>query len=186
MSTGLAHREGSPEEFSHVESQQSGGNQTEIGEHGITSTDVRRIGECSPKSAFPRELLQSRAGIGNGDKLCSASISLGAMNELPEVGQQRHDLNGSAGFARDKKQRPRRLNHLGDLAHPTRHGGVQYPESWCALCRAEGAAKNLRAQAAATHSKEHDIGRVGLADGLRRGPQVGQPVLHVVEDCQPA
>jgi hypothetical protein len=144
------------------------------------------VGEGTPESAITRELLEPGAGIGDGDKLRAASIPLGVVDKFPEVGEERHDFDGSAGFTRDEKQRPCRLNGLGHLPYPARHGGVQHPEPGSALRCAEGAAQHLGSETTASHSEEYDVGRMGFASRLRKGPQVGESILHVVQDRQPA
>jgi hypothetical protein len=88
VSAGLTHGERPAQEFAHVESQQCGGHQAKVGEDGVSSADVRLIGERTPN---PRSRASSSSpvpGIRDGDKLGSTAIAFGPPDKFPEVSEE--------------------------------------------------------------------------------------------------
>ena len=105
--------------------------------------------------------------------------------EVPEVREERHDFDRSAGLAGHKEEGSGRLDSVGNLPDPTGHCGVQHPELRGAFGGAECTTQDFGAETASAHAEQDHVGDASFPRRLREGSQIGQSILHLIKDCQP-
>ena len=64
------------EELSHVEAEERRGDEPEEGERAVAAADVRRIRPDAEEAFLAGEVLERRAGIGDGDEVRSGVLPL--------------------------------------------------------------------------------------------------------------
>ena len=139
------------------------------------------------KAARGSFFIQGSAGIGDGDEV-GAGRRYSRLGDLtPEVVEEGIRLAGSAGLARNHKQRPPHVHGIVHVLHGAGMGAIEHVQPQPAGHGAKGDSADVGTETAAAHA-EHDRIRVALtANRVGKRPDLfhaGPP--HSVNDVQPA
>src|SRR5207245_6766352 len=110
----------------------------------VASPDVRHTRQDVAEPAFLRELLEQRAGIGDGNEVLTGLFALDLPHALEEVAVEDQRLGGRAGLARDDAEGLRQVHPLLEATYLGRHGAVEHVQLRMPGPDAEGHAEDMR------------------------------------------
>src|SRR2546430_279596 len=96
---------GAFEQALQVHADERGGYQSEVRQGRIAAADLGRVQKDFAEVAFAGEALEARTRVGNRAKLLAVFLG-----QLPEMREERHNLDRSAGLAGDHKERVPRVD----------------------------------------------------------------------------
>src|SRR2546422_1849082 len=78
------------QQLADVDSDQGRRHESEIGQGGIATADVRGVQEGAAKSSLPGEPSERCIGVGNGDELCAPAARLRSEEHTSELQSRLH------------------------------------------------------------------------------------------------
>ena len=170
LDRGLAVRvDGAGAQLGDVEPEQRRGHEAEVGQHRVAPADVGRVAEDPVEPGVGGELVEDRAGVGDGGEPAAV------LHPLPEVGEQRLDLEGAAGLGGHEEEGVGGVDGADGLGV----GGVEDEQALVAADRPQ----HLGPERRAAHAEQHDAGGVD-----RVGPRLELRGLapHALGHVEPA
>ena len=159
---GAHHRKRVRDQAANVDTGGSRRHQPERRQHGVASADRRIAVEDAGKALLGRNLLQRRAGIGDGDEAMTGLVLADRFGDaIEEIILHRVRLGGAAGFAGDDEQRVGEIDRILHRAHLRGIGGIEHVQLREAGFFGERFRQHFRPEARSAHA-EHD----GIAEIL--------------------
>ena len=159
---GAHHRKRMRDQAANVDAGGSRRHQSERRQHGVAAADRGIAVEDAGKALLGRNLLQRRAGIGDGDEAMAGLVLADGLGDaIEEIILHHVRLGGAAGFAGDDEQRVGEIDRILHRAHLRGIGGIEHMQFREAGFLRKGFRQHFRPEARAAHA-EHD----GIAEIL--------------------
>ena len=153
---GAHHRERVRDQAANVDTGGRRRHQAERRQHGVASADRGIAVEDAGKALLGRDLLQRRAGIGDGDEAMAGLVLADGLGDaIEEIILHHVRLGGAAGFAGDDEQRVGEIDLLLHRAHLRGIGRIEHVQLREAGFLREGFRQHFRPEARSAHA-EHD------------------------------